>query len=65
MKKSNTHPSMNHPQFMKLVRWDKDSVLVNYPISVPNRKRQARWLFLDEIYIDWVRTFIGEEDHGV
>jgi hypothetical protein len=38
--------------------------LVNYPIDAPNRKRQSRWFYTDEVYIDWVRTFIGDE-HGV
>ena len=52
------------PEFYKLVRSDAHSVLVNYPIDVPNRKRQSRWFYMDEVYVDWIRTFIGDE-HGV
>jgi hypothetical protein len=52
------------PEFYKLVRSDAHSVLVNYPIDAPNRKRQSRWFYMDEVYVDWVRTFIGDE-HGV
>jgi hypothetical protein len=52
------------PEFYKLVRSDNHALLVNYPIDVPNSRRMARWLYADEIYVDWVRTFIGEE-HGV
>lgn len=52
------------PEFYKLVRSDNHALLVNYPIDVPNSRRMARWLYADEVYVDWVRTFIGEE-HGV
>ena len=52
------------PEFYKLVRSDNHALLVNYPIDVPNSRRMARWLYADEIYVDWVRTFIGDE-HGV
>lgn len=52
------------PEFYKLVRSDNHALLVNYPIDVPNSRRMARWLYADEIYVDWVRTFTGEE-HGV
>jgi len=52
------------PEFNKLVRSDNHALLVNYPIDVPNSRRMARWLYADEIYVDWVRTFIGEE-HGI
>ena len=52
------------PEFYKLVRSDAHALLVNYPIDVVNSKRQARWFYADEVYVDWVRTFIGEE-HGV
>jgi len=54
----------DEPEFYKLVRCDNHALLVNYPIDVPNSKRMARWLYADEIYVDWVRTFTGEE-HGV
>ena len=58
------------PEFYKLVRSDNHALLVNYPIDVPNSRRMARWLYADEIYVDWVRTFIGEvedigEEHGI
>lgn len=50
------------PEFYKLVRSDNHALLVNYPIDVCNRKRSARWFYTDEVYVDWVRTFIGDED---
>ena len=53
----------NKPEFYKLVRSDDHALLVNYPIDKPNRKREARWFYADEVYVDWIRTFIGE-DHG-
>jgi hypothetical protein len=58
------------PEFYKLVRCDNHAMLVDYPISVCNRKRQSRWFYFDEVYVDWVRTFIGEvedigEEHGI
>ena len=49
------------PEFYKLVRSDAHALLVNYPIDVGNSKRQARWFYADEVYVDWVRTFIGDE----
>jgi hypothetical protein len=52
------------PEFYKLVRSDDHALLVNYPIDVPNSRRMAKWLYADEIYVDWVRTFTGDE-HGV
>ena len=52
----------NKPEFYKLVRSDDHALLVNYPIDKPNRKREARWFYLDEVYVDWVRTFIGEAE---
>jgi hypothetical protein len=53
----------NKPEFYKLVRGDSHAILVNYPIDKPNRKREARWFYADEVYVDWIRTFKGEE-HG-
>jgi hypothetical protein len=52
------------PEFYKLVRSDDHALLVNYPIDVPNSRRMAKWLYADEIYVDWVRTFTGDE-HGI
>ena len=51
------------PEYYKLVRSDAHALLVNYPIDKPNHKREARWFYADEVYVDWVRTFTGEE-HG-
>jgi len=45
----------NKPEFYKVVRWDNDSILVNYPLDKPHSKRMARWFYFDEIYIDWIR----------
>jgi hypothetical protein len=50
------------PEYFKFVRGDSRAILVNYPIDKPNRKREARWFYADEIYVDWIRTFIGDED---
>lgn len=50
----------NKPEFYKLVRSDDHALLVNYPIDVPDRKRQARWFYFDEVYIDWIRRFGNE-----
>ena len=47
----------NQPEFFIYVRQVGDEILVNYPIDKPERKRMARWLQLDTIYIDWIRTF--------
>ena len=52
----------NKPEFYKLVRSDDHALLVNYPIDKPNRKREARWFYFDEVYVDWVKTFIGEAE---
>ena len=49
------------PEFYKLVRSDDHALLVNYPIAYPNRKRQARWFYFDEVYIDWIKEFSYED----
>jgi hypothetical protein len=46
------------PEFYILVRIKGSEMLLNYPIDVPDRKRQARWLNLNEVYIDWIREFL-------
>ena len=51
----------NKPEFYKLVRNDDHAILVNYPISAPNRKRLARWFYFDEVYIDWIKEFSSGE----
>ena len=48
------------PEFMKLVRLGEWGMLVNYPIDKPDWKREARWLPLDSLFIDWIKTFEGE-----
>jgi hypothetical protein len=45
------------PEFFVLVRSVANEILLVYPIELPERKRQARWLSLDEVYIDWIREF--------
>lgn len=48
------------PEFWHLVRADKDGwVLVNYPLSVAYHKRQAKWVQLNDLYVDWIRNFKG------
>jgi hypothetical protein len=46
------------PQFFLLKRLDMDSrqMLVNYPISMPDRFRMARWFSFDEVSVDWIKT---------
>lgn len=46
------------PEFFIWVRCVGKEVLLVYPPDVPERKRMARWLNLDEIYIDWIREFV-------
>lgn len=46
------------PEFFILVRRIANEILLVYPIELPERKRQARWLSLDEVYIDWIREFV-------
>ena len=46
------------PEFFELVRVGEWGMLLNYPIDVPNRKRQARWLDLNEVYVDWIKEFV-------
>lgn len=52
------------PQFFLLKRLDMDNrqLLVNYPLSSPNRNRMARWLSFDEVSIQWIKSldFIQE-----
>ena len=52
------------PQFFLLKRLDTDTrqLLVNYPISLPDRFRSARWFSFDEVSIQWIKTmdFIQE-----
>lgn len=47
----------NVPEFYKLVRLGVRGMLVNYPIDIPDRKRQARWFALNEVYVDWIQEF--------
>lgn len=52
------------PQFFLLKRLDMDNrqLLVNYPLSSPDRNRAARWLSFDEVSVVWIKTmdFIQE-----
>lgn len=52
------------PEFFLLNRLDMDTrqLLVNYPISKPDRFRSARWLSFDGVSIQWIKTldFIQE-----
>jgi len=43
------------PEFFILVRTKGHEMLLNYPLDKPDRKREARWLNMNEVYIDWVR----------
>jgi hypothetical protein len=46
------------PEFFVLVKQVGNEILLVYPIDKPERKRSARWLGLNEVYIDWIREFI-------
>jgi hypothetical protein len=52
------------PQFLllKYVDFTNQQLLVNYPLSSPNRNRLARWYSFNEVSIQWVKTldFIKE-----
>ena len=47
----------NQPEFYCYLKRVGNEILLVYPIDKPNRKRMARWLDLDCIYIDWIREF--------
>ena len=48
----------NNPEYYALIKTGVLGLLVNYPIDKPDRKRSARWLGLNEVYIDWIREFV-------
>lgn len=48
------------PEFYKVVRMGEHGLLVNYPIDKPDRKREAKWLDLSKVHVDWIKTFEGE-----
>lgn len=48
----------NKPEFFVYVRRKGNDILLVYPIDKPDRKRYARWLSLDEVYIDWIKEFV-------
>ena len=58
MKVIKLYRKANKPEFFVYVRRKGNDVLLNYPIDKPDRKRHARWLDLNEVYIDWIREFV-------
>jgi hypothetical protein len=48
----------DNPEFFILVRTKGNEMLLNYPLDKPDRKREARWLNMNEVYIDWVREIV-------
>lgn len=48
----------NNPEFYILVRQVDDEILLNYPLDVPDRKRSARWLNVNNIYIEWIKEIL-------
>jgi hypothetical protein len=48
----------NNPEFFIYVKRLGNEILLLYPIDAPDRKRHARWLGLNEVYIDWIREFV-------
>jgi hypothetical protein len=51
----------DNPEYYHLVRSDMFrggyAILVNYPIDKPNSKRLSKWLYTDEVQVEWVKTF--------
>jgi hypothetical protein len=54
------YPKPDKPEYYKVVRVGELGLLVNYPIDKPNYKREAKWLDLSKVYVDWIKTFDGE-----
>ena len=48
----------NKPEFMAYISRKGDEILVNYPIGIRYGKRNAMWLNLNEVYIDWIREIV-------
>jgi hypothetical protein len=48
----------NVPEFFIYLKRVGNEILLVYPLDKPERKRMARWLGLDGVYIDWVREFV-------
>ena len=48
----------NNPEFYVYVKRGVHGILVNYPLDKPDRKRNARWFGLNEVYIDWIKEFV-------
>jgi hypothetical protein len=46
------------PEFYIYVRRQGDEILLVYPIDKENRWRQAKWLGLNEVRIDWIKEFV-------
>lgn len=42
---------------MSLIRQVGNSILVNYPLEKTYRKRSAKWIDLNDVYVEWVRGF--------
>lgn len=48
------------PEFWHLIRRDAEGwTLINYPLHLPYRKREARWVRLEACYVDWIRDFVN------
>lgn len=49
------------PQYAIAVRTGPLGLLINYPLDKPERKREARWIDLDRVHVEWVRNInLGE-----
>ena len=48
---------LSKPEFYVFVKSIGGDLLLNYPIEVPNCKRHARWLNVEDIVIDWIQEF--------
>ena len=57
MKVIKLYRKTDKPEFFIYVRRQGNEILLNYPLDKPDRKREAKWLNLNEVYIDWLKEF--------
>jgi hypothetical protein len=57
MKVVKLYRKADKPEFLQYVRSNGKAICVAYPIEKDNRWREAKWLNLNEVYIDWIREF--------
>lgn len=50
----------DNPEFFIYTKRVGNEILLVYPLDKPERKRSARWLDLNEVYIDWIREISND-----